>query len=82
MLKGGNMTRGIDFRQKEVVNINNGKILGFVVDVDAELNEGAIKSIVVAQVGKVLKSLSGKNNITIPWNNVKLIGEDVILVEI
>lgn len=76
------MARGIDFRQKEVININNGKILGFVVDVDAQLKEGAIKSIVVAQVGKVLKSLGGKNNITVPWSNVKLIGEDVILVEI
>ena len=76
------MARGIDFRQKEVINITNGKILGFVVDVDAELNQGAIKSIVVAQVGKVLKSLGGKNNVTIPWTNVKLIGEDVILVEI
>lgn len=76
------MARGIDFRQKEVINITNGKILGFVVDVDAELNAGAIKSIVVAQVGKVLKSLGGKNNVTIPWTNVKLIGEDVILVEI
>ena len=63
------MARGIDFRQKEVVNITNGKILGFVIDVDAELTNGAIKSI------------GGKNNITIPWNNVKLIGEDVILVE-
>ena len=75
------MARGIDFRQKEVVNIKDGKILGFVIDVDAELTNGAIKSIVVAQVGKLIKSLGGKNNITIPWNNVKLIGEDVILVE-
>lgn len=76
------MSRGIDFRQKEVIDVNSGKILGFVIDVDAELKEGAIKSIVVAQVGKVLKSLGGKNNISIPWSNVKLIGEDVILVEI
>jgi YlmC/YmxH family sporulation protein len=76
------MARGIDFRQKEVVNVTDGKILGFVIDVDAELANGAIKSIVVAQVGKLIKSLGGKNNITIPWNNVKLIGEDVILVEI
>lgn len=76
------MARGIDFRQKEVVNIRDGKILGFVIDVDAELANGAIKSIVVAQVGKLIKSLGGKNNITVPWNNVKLIGEDVILVEI
>lgn len=76
------MARGIDFRQKEVVNVKDGKILGFVIDVDAELANGAIKSIVVAKVGKLIKSLSGKNNITIPWSNVKLIGEDVILVEI
>lgn len=75
------MARGIDFRQKEVINITNGKVLGFVIDVDAELTNGAIKSIVVAQVGKLIKSIGGKNNITIPWNNVKLIGEDVILVE-
>ena len=76
------LARGIDFRQKEVINIKNGKILGFVIDVDAELNNGSIKSIVVAQVGKVLKSLGGKNNITVEWSKVKLIGEDVILVEI
>lgn len=76
------MSRGIDFRQKEVVNIANGKILGFVIDVDAELNAGSIKSIVVAQVGGVFRSLGGKNNITIPWKSIKLIGEDVILVEI
>ncbi len=75
------MARGIDFRQKEVVNIRDGKILGFVIDVDAELTNGAIKSIVVAGVGKLIKSIGGKNNVTIPWNNVKLIGEDVILVE-
>ena len=76
------MARGIDFRQKEVINVKDGKILGFVIDVDAELLNGAIKSIVVAQVGKLIKSLGGKNNITIPWSNVRLIGEDVILVEI
>ena len=40
-----------------------------------------LKSIVVAGTGKLIKSIGGKNNITIPWNNVKLIGEDVILVE-
>jgi len=75
------MARGIDFRQKEVINMKDGKILGFVIDVDAELSDGAIKNIVVAQMGKVLKSLGGKNNLTIPWSNVRLIGEDVILVE-
>ena len=76
------MTRGIDFKQKEVINVNDGKILGFVVDVNAELNSGNIKSIVVAQIGRLLKSIGGKNNITIPWEKIKLIGEDVIIVDV
>ena len=76
------MGRGIDFRQKEVIDITNGKIVGFVVDVDAEFNAGSIKNIIVAQTTGLLKGLGGKNNITIPWSNIKLIGEDVILVEL
>ena len=38
---------GMDFRHKEVVNINNGKRLGFVQDVCANLETGGITSIIV-----------------------------------
>lgn len=76
------MARGIDFRQKEVIDVITGKILGFVTDVDAEFNQGAIKNIIVAQTSNFFRSVTGKNNITIPWNKIKLIGEDVILVEL
>ena len=36
--------KGLDFKHKEVVNINNGKRLGYVQDVCADLNTGAITS--------------------------------------
>ena len=76
------MSKGIDFRQKEVVEINTGKIIGFVVDIDAEFDIGSIKNIIVAQTSGILKSIAGKNNITIPWDRIKLIGEVVILVDL
>lgn len=76
------MARGLDFKQKEVININDGKIIGFVVDVNADFQSGEINSIIVAQTGKLLGTIFGKNNVTIPWNRIKKIGEDVILVEI
>ena len=76
------MSKGIDFRQKEVVEINTGKIIGFVVDIDAEFDIGSIKNIIVAQTSGILKSIAGKNNITIPLDRIKLIGEDVILVDL
>lgn len=78
---GGIMNRGIDLKQREVININNGKILGFVIDINAEFGKGTIKSIVVAQTGKLIKSLTGKNTIEIPWDKVRVIGDDVILVD-
>ena len=76
------MARGIDFKQKEVVSLNEGKILGFVVDVQADFITGEINSIIVAKTGKLFGNIMGKNNLTIPWEKIKKIGEDVILVEI
>ena len=34
-ISGDHMARGIDFKQKEVISLSDGKILGFVVDVQA-----------------------------------------------
>ena len=76
------MSRGIDFKQKEVININDGKILGFIIDVQADFEKGEIHSIVVAKTGKIFNSINSKNNITIEWKDIKKIGENVILVEI
>lgn len=39
--------KGLDFKHKEVVNINDGKRLGYVQDVTADLETGIITSIIV-----------------------------------
>ena len=75
------MSRGIDFKQKEVISITEGKIVGFVVDVQADFTTGEINAIIVAKTGKLFNSLMSKNRITIPWEKIVKIGEDVILVE-
>lgn len=41
--------KGLDFKHKEVVNINNGKRLGYVQDVCADLESGTITSMMVAR---------------------------------
>lgn len=74
--------KGLDFKHKEVINITDGKRLGFVQDVTANLETGIITSIIVPGSNKVFKMFSGSNDIVIPWDKIKCIGEDVILVEI
>lgn len=39
--------KGLDFKHKEVVNISDGRRLGFVQDVTADLETGMITSIIV-----------------------------------
>ena len=74
--------KGMDFKHKEVINITDGRRLGFVQDVCADLSSGAITSIIVPGSNKLLSMFSSSNDIVIQWQKIKCIGEDVILVEI
>ena len=74
--------KGLDFKHKEVVNIKNGKRLGYVQDVCADLETGTITSIIVPGSNKILNIFSSNNEIVIPWQNIKCIGDDLILVDI
>ena len=74
--------KGLDFKHKEVVNINSGKRLGFVQDVCADLTTGRITSIIVPGSNKILNIFNQENDIVIPWEKIKCIGDDLILVEI
>ena len=74
--------KGMDFKHKEVINIRDGKRLGFVQDVCADLETGSITSIIVPGSNKIMSMFAGSNDIVIDWHNIKCIGEDVILVEI
>ena len=73
---------GMDFRHKEVVNINNGKRLGFVQDVCANLETGRITSIIVPGGKKLMSMFAKEDDIVIEWEKIKCIGDDIILVDI
>ncbi|MBR3133063.1 MAG: YlmC/YmxH family sporulation protein [Clostridia bacterium] len=75
-------SKGLDFKHKEVINITNAQRLGYVMDVNAELGTGVITSIVVPGNTRFLNLFSGDTSIVIPWDKIKAIGDDLILVEI
>lgn len=75
-------SKGLDFKHKEVINIVDGKRLGFVQDVTANLDTGVITSIIVPGNSKLLNMFSSNNDIIIPWQKIRCIGDDVILVEL
>jgi len=74
--------KGLDFKHKEVINISDGRRLGFVQDVTADLDSGVITSIIVPGNNRLLNVFAGNTDIVIPWQSIKCIGDDIILVEI
>ena len=74
--------KGLDFKHKEVININDAKRLGYVQDVTADLRTGVITSIIVPGTNRMFNVFSGKNEVVIPWEKIKCIGDEIILVEI
>lgn len=76
------MLKASDIRQKEVINITDGRRLGYVYDVEIDFYKGVIDSIIVPGGGKVLGLFGRDDDFVIPWENIKKIGDDIILVEI
>ena len=74
--------KGLDFKHKEVINITDAKRLGYVQDVTADLKTGVITSIIVPGNNKIFNIFNSNNEIIIPWEKIKCIGEEIILVEI
>lgn len=70
-----------DFRDKEVVNICDGERLGYVMDVQFETHDGKIIALVLPG-DRTWLGFSKGNDIFIPWDKIRRIGEDIILVEV
>ena len=74
------MGRISEFQAKEVVNVENGKRLGHIGDLDVNLSSGKIESLIIPGTGKMLGLFGRENDVVIPWRNIVRIGDDVILV--
>ncbi|MBR6647337.1 MAG: YlmC/YmxH family sporulation protein [Clostridia bacterium] len=75
------MYRAGELRQKEVININDASRLGYVSDVEVSLSGGVIEAIIVPGKAKLF-NFRGSGDIVINWENIKVIGQDIILVDL
>lgn len=70
-----------EIREKDVINVVDGRSLGRAVDV-AFTCRGQIFGIIVPGNTRFLKGLTSNDSLFIPWRNVIKIGTDAVLVEL
>jgi len=71
-----------DLRYKEVINSCSGMRLGYVSDVYINTVTGQLVSIVVPGSCSMLGLFGREDDIVIPWECIRRIGEDLIIVEV
>ena len=71
-----------ELREKEVVNVCDGERLGNICDVDFEERTGRICSLIIPGPCKVFGIIRRDSEYIIPYECVKRIGADVVLVEV
>ncbi len=75
------MARISDFRQKEVIDIDSGKRLGYICDMELDDESGRVISVTVPS-GKLFSSVMKNSDKIISWERIIKIGEDMILVKL
>lgn len=75
------ISRLSDFRKKEVINITDGKRLGFVDDIEIDIDTSSVDSIVIPGPWRFFRFWGRESEYIIPWERIKKIGQDIVLVE-
>ena len=70
-----------DLQCKEVICIGSGQRLGFITDVQIDIPEGNLCAIVVPGPCRFFGVAGRREDYIIPWNCIKKIGPDIVLVE-
>ncbi len=76
------MIKVSDLRNRDVVNVVDGKRLGVICDLDLDLEKGIITALIVPGSSRFFSMLGGSRDFVIPWENIVKIGIDTILVDL
>ena len=70
-----------ELRNKQVVCVHTGDVLGYVGDIVIDSQNGRLESIVIIGKPRVLGLFGKYEDITIPWADIDVIGSETVLVK-
>ncbi len=71
-----------ELQTKDIVNVTNGEKIGFISDLEIDVQYGKIDSLIVTVKGKWFGILGQEEEVSIKWHHIEKIGIDVILINL
>ena len=69
-----------ELKNKQVVSVKNGAVLGRVDAVEIDTETGSLNSIIIFGKNHVLGIFGRESDIVIPWKDIEVIGSETVLV--
>lgn len=69
-----------ELKNKQVVCVKDGYVLGFVSDVQLDTEKGSLTAIIIFGRLRIFGFFGREDDIVIPWNEIQVIGPETILV--
>ena len=69
-----------ELKSKQVVCVKDGCVLGYVSDVELDIDTGELVSIIIYGRPKLFGFLGREEDIVISWKDIKVIGNETVLV--
>ncbi len=70
-----------ELKDRQVICVKNGALLGLVGDIELDTENGRLSSIVIYGRPKGFGIFGREDDIVIPWEDIEIIGNETILVK-
>ena len=70
-----------ELRNKQVVSVKNGSVLGRIDDIEINTESGNVNSVIIFGKSHILGIFGKENDIIIPWSDIEVIGSETVLVK-
>ena len=70
-------------KNKEVINMRDGRSLGFIYDIEVNLEKGTIDGVIIPAERGLFRFFGNReDDFVIKWDRIRTIGDDVVLVDL
>ena len=70
-------------KNKEVINMRDGRSLGFIYDIEVNLEKGPIDGVIIPAERGLFRFFGNReDDFVIKWDRIRTIGDDVVLVDL
>lgn len=68
-------------RNKQVVSVESGTVIGYVSDIEFDSETGEIKNLIVYGKNRLFGILGREQDLEIPWSSVSVVGQETVLIK-